>query len=123
MPEFQVSNEIARYLSRSRYGTAGAEFSSLNFSQVSKLVRSSPAASCLGSSLKGRKLSRLAPTDVGTPCAFLTGREKCGLEPCQPTRRRSTETGQQQSASASWSQTIEIVGGRFQDGPPENATS
>ena len=27
MPEFQVSYEIARYLSRSRYGTAGAEFS------------------------------------------------------------------------------------------------
>ena len=27
MPEFQVSYEIARNLSRSRYGTAGAEFS------------------------------------------------------------------------------------------------
>ena len=27
MPEFQVSYEIARYLSQSRYGTAGAEFS------------------------------------------------------------------------------------------------
>jgi hypothetical protein len=27
MPEFQVSYEIARYLSRRRYGTAGAEFS------------------------------------------------------------------------------------------------
>ena len=27
MPEFQVSYEIARYLSRSRYGTAGAAFS------------------------------------------------------------------------------------------------
>jgi hypothetical protein len=27
MPEFQVSYEIARFLSRSRYGTAGAEFS------------------------------------------------------------------------------------------------
>jgi len=24
-------------------------------------------------------LSRLTPTDVGTLCAFLTGREKCGL--------------------------------------------
>jgi hypothetical protein len=44
-------------------------------------------------------------------------------EPCQPTRRRSTETGQQQSASVSWSQTTKIVGGRFQDGTPENATS
>ena len=56
-------------------------FSSLKFSQVSPLVRSSPVASCLGSSLQGRKLSRLAPTDVGTPCAFLMGREKCGLAP------------------------------------------
>src|ERR1700693_6340041 len=56
-------------------------FSSLKFSQVSPLVRSSPVASCLGSSLQGRKLSLLAPTDVGTPCAFLTGREKCGLAP------------------------------------------
>ncbi len=51
-----------------------------NFSQV-KLVRSSPVASCLGSSLPGRKLSRLAPTNVGTLCAFLTSREKCGLMP------------------------------------------
>src|ERR1700686_954514 len=57
------------------------KFSSLNFSQVSQLVRSSPVASCLGSSLQGRKPSRLAPTDVGTPCALLTGREKCGLAP------------------------------------------
>jgi hypothetical protein len=30
-------------------------------------------------------------------------------EPSRPTRRRSTETGQQQSASVSWSQTTEIV--------------
>jgi uncharacterized protein YbaP (TraB family) len=52
---------------------------SLNFSQVSSLVRSSPVASCLGSSLQGRRPSRLAPTDVGTPCAFLTVREKRGL--------------------------------------------
>jgi hypothetical protein len=37
-------------------------------------------ASCLGSSLLGRMLSRLTPTDVGTLCAFLTGREKCGLD-------------------------------------------
>ena len=29
--------------------------------------------------MPGRKLSRLAPTNVGTLCAFLTGREKCGL--------------------------------------------
>jgi len=36
-------------------------------------------ASCSGSSLPGRMLSRLTPTDVGTLCAFLTGREKCGL--------------------------------------------
>ena len=70
MPEFQVSYEIARYLSRSRYGTAGAEFS----------------------------------------------------RAMQATRRRSTETGQQQSASVSWSQTTKIVGGRFQDGTAENAT-
>ena len=34
-------------------------------------------------------------------------------EPCRPTPRRSTETRQQQSASVSWSQTTEIVGGRF----------
>jgi len=27
MPEFQVSYEIARYMSRSRYGTAGTAFS------------------------------------------------------------------------------------------------
>ena len=45
------------------------------------IVRSSPVASCLGSSLPGRKLSRLAPTNVGTLCAFLTSREKCGLMP------------------------------------------
>ena len=43
-------------------------------------------------------------------------------EPCRPTPRRSTETRQQQSASVSWSQTTEIVGGRFQDGTPEDAT-
>ena len=43
-------------------------------------MRRPPGASCLGSSLPGRKLSRLAPTNVGTLCAFLTGREKCGLE-------------------------------------------
>src|SRR5215469_5511570 len=51
----------------------------LNISQVFKLVKCSPLASCLGSSLPGRNPSRLAPTNVGTPCAFLTGREKCGL--------------------------------------------
>jgi hypothetical protein len=44
------------------------------------------------------------------------------LEPCRPTRRRSAETGQQQSASVSWSQTTEIVGGRFQGGTSETAT-
>jgi hypothetical protein len=71
MPEFQVSYEIARYLSRSRYGTAGAEFS-----------RAMPAYS-------------------------------------PPVHRN----GQQQSASLLWSQTTEIVGGRFQGGTPENATS
>src|SRR6516164_424184 len=31
--------------------------------------------SCLGSSLPGRSRGR----GIGTPCAFLTGREKCGL--------------------------------------------
>jgi hypothetical protein len=30
--------------------------------------------------LPGRMLSRLTPTDVGTLCAFLAGREKCGLQ-------------------------------------------
>jgi len=44
-------------------------------------VRRSPVASCSGSNLPGRTLSRLAPTDVGMLCAFLKGREKCGLEP------------------------------------------
>src|SRR5215469_15527368 len=46
---------------------------SLTFSQIFRFVRRSPVASCLGSSLPGRKLSRLTPTNVGTPCAFLTG--------------------------------------------------
>src|SRR5215469_12510102 len=53
---------------------------SLTFSQIFRFVRRSPVASCLGSSLPGRKLSRLTPANVGTPCAFLTGREKCGLD-------------------------------------------
>src|SRR5262249_43047196 len=52
---------------------------SLTFSQIFRFVRRSPVASCLGSSLPGRKLSRLTPTNFGTPSAFLTGREKCGL--------------------------------------------
>ena len=34
---------------------------SLTFSQLGKFVRRSPVASCLGSSLPGRKLSRLTP--------------------------------------------------------------
>jgi len=51
----------------------------VNISQVFKLVKCSPVASCLVSSLPGQNPSRLAPTKVGTPCAFLTGREKCGL--------------------------------------------
>src|SRR5215469_16054827 len=62
---------------RSHYSQLGPP--SLNISQVFKLVKCSPVASCLGSSLPGRNPSRLAPTNVGTPCAFLTGREKCGL--------------------------------------------
>jgi hypothetical protein len=35
----------------------------------------------LGKRLAGAKAfaARLAPTNVGTPCAFLTGREKYGL--------------------------------------------
>ena len=70
MPEFQVSYEIARYLSRSRDGTAEAEFF--------------------------RAMQAYSP----------------------PVHRN----GQQQSASVSWSQTTKIVGGRFQDGTPENAT-
>jgi hypothetical protein len=41
--------------------------------------RRASIASCLGSSLPGRMLSRLAPTDVGALCVFLTGRQKCGL--------------------------------------------
>jgi hypothetical protein len=49
------------------------EVASLTFSQILRFVRRSPVASCLGSSLPGRKLSRLTPTNVGTPCAFLTG--------------------------------------------------
>ena len=49
-------------------------------SQGYKLVKCSPVASCLGSSLPGRKPSRLTPTNVGTLCAFFTGCEKCGLE-------------------------------------------
>ena len=75
MMQFLMSRLQASAISWSSFSA-----SSLNFSQVSQLVRSSPVASCLGSSLHGRKPSRLAPTDVGTPCAFLTGREKCGLE-------------------------------------------
>jgi hypothetical protein len=45
----------------------------LDFSQISKFVKSPPGAGRLGSSLPGRKLSRLTPTDVGTLCAFLMG--------------------------------------------------
>src|SRR5208282_2949772 len=56
-----------------RQGVAGSEKPSLTFSQVFQLVRRSPVASCLESSLPGRMPSRLAPTNVGTPCAFLTG--------------------------------------------------
>jgi hypothetical protein len=43
-------------------------------------------------------------------------REPNSPEPCRPTCRRSTETGQRQSASVSWPQTAKIVGGRFQMG-------
>src|SRR5208282_6614576 len=43
-----------------RQGVAGSEKPSLTFSQVFQLVRRSPVASCLESSLPGRKPSRLA---------------------------------------------------------------
>jgi len=58
---------------------AGQPWASLTFSQILRFVRRSPVASRLGCGLPGRKLSRLTPTNVGTLCAFLTGREKCGL--------------------------------------------
>src|SRR6516162_9180990 len=46
---------------------------SLTFSQILQFVRRSPAASRLGSGSPGRMRSLLAPTNVGTLCAFLTG--------------------------------------------------
>jgi hypothetical protein len=71
MPEFEVSYEIARCLSRSRYGT-GAEFS-----------RAMQAYLAAGPPKRGNSSPR----------------------------------------QLSWSQTTEIVGGRFQDGTLEETSS
>jgi hypothetical protein len=70
MPEFQVSYEIARYLSRSRYGTAGAAFSR-------------------------------------------------AIQAYSPPVHRNGATAVRVNVMVS----DEILGGRFQDGTPENATS
>jgi hypothetical protein len=71
MPEFEVSYEIARYLSRSRDGTAEAEFF--------------------------RAMQAYSP----------------------PVHRNGNSSPRQ----LSWSQTTEIVRGRFQGGTPKETTS
>src|SRR5271166_3745884 len=73
--KFEVPSSKLRACWNLEPGTWNPELG-LAFSQVFQLVRRSPVASCLESSLPWRKPSRLAPIRqwrIGTPCASLTG--------------------------------------------------